>query len=73
LSSTDLRTNTPPIHSRARNVTLAELDGILPSLAPDAKIVAYCCRPYCVYAHQAVAVLRGHGLNARRLEGGMLE
>ena len=57
----------------ARNVTLAALDEILPSLAPDAEIVAYCRGPYCVYAHQAVAALRGHGLNARRLEGGLPE
>jgi len=35
--------------------------------------VAYCRGPYCVYAHQAVAALRRHGLNARRLEGGLPE
>lgn len=57
----------------ARNVTLAELDGILPSLPPDAEIVAYCRGPYCVYAHQAVATLRGYGFKARRLEGGLPE
>jgi ArsR family transcriptional regulator len=53
------------------NVTLAELDQILPTLAPDADIVAYCRGPNCVYGHQAVATLRRHGLNARRLEGGL--
>ena len=57
----------------ALNVTLADLDQILPKLAPDAEIVAYCRGPYCVYAHQAVAALRSHGLNARRLEGGLPE
>jgi ArsR family transcriptional regulator len=57
----------------ALNATLAQLEQILPTLAPDAEIVAYCRGPYCVYAHQAVATLRRHGLNARRLEGGLPE
>jgi ArsR family transcriptional regulator len=57
----------------ALNTTLAELERIAPTLDPAAEIVAYCRGPYCVYAHQAVAVLRQHGLNARRLEGGLPE
>lgn len=57
----------------ARNITLADLERILPSLDPHAEIVAYCRGPYCIYAHQAVAVLRKHGLNAKRLEGGLPE
>lgn len=57
----------------ARNLILAELEQILPNLAPDAEIVAYCRGPYCVYAHQAVAALRRKGLNARRLDGGLPE
>ncbi len=57
----------------ALNTTLAELEQVIPGLAPDAEIVAYCRGPYCVYAHQAVAVLRQHGFNARRLEGGLPE
>lgn len=57
----------------ALNATLAQLSQILPTLAPDTEIVAYCRGPYCVYAHQAVATLRRHGLNARRLEGGLPE
>ncbi len=57
----------------ALNATLAQLEHILPTLAPDSEIVAYCRGPYCVYAHQAVATLRHHGLNARRLEGGLPE
>lgn len=57
----------------ALNATLAQLEQILPTLAPDAEIVAYCRGPYCVYAHQAVAALRKHGFNARRLEGGLPE
>ena len=57
----------------ALNVTLAELELVLPKFAADAEIVAYCRGPYCVYAHQAVAALRQHGFNARRLEGGLPE
>jgi len=57
----------------ALNATLAELDRIIPTLDPGAEIVAYCRGPYCIYAHQAVAALRSHGLDARRLEGGLPE
>ena len=57
----------------ALNATLAELERTLPTLDPGAEIVAYCRGPYCVYAHQAVAALRKHGFNARRLEGGFPE
>lgn len=57
----------------ALNATLAELERFLPSLDPRIDIIAYCRGPYCIYAHQAVAALRKHGLNARRLEGGLPE
>lgn len=57
----------------ALNASLTELDQILPALAPDTEIVAYCRGPYCIYAHQAVAALRKLGINARRLEGGLPE
>jgi ArsR family transcriptional regulator len=39
----------------ALNATLAQLEQILPALAPGAEIVAYCRGPYCVDAHKAVA------------------
>lgn len=57
----------------ALNTTLAEIERIVPTLDPRDDIVAYCRGPYCVYAHQAVAALRKHGFNARRLEGGLPE
>lgn len=57
----------------ALNATVAQLEQIVPTFAPDAEIVAYCRGPYCVYAHQAVAALRKHGFSARRLEGGLPE
>jgi len=57
----------------AINMTLTEIERIVPTLDPAAEIVAYCRGPYCIYAHQAVAALRKHGLNARRLDGGLPE
>lgn len=57
----------------ALNATLADLDRIIPTLDPGAEIVAYCRGPYCIYAHQAVAALRRHGLDARRMDGGLPE
>ncbi|HBZ43168.1 MAG TPA: ArsR family transcriptional regulator [Maritimibacter sp.] len=57
----------------ALNATVTDLDQVLTTLAVDGEVVAYCRGPYCVYAHQAVAALRRHGLNARRLEGGLPE
>ena len=57
----------------AQNVSLADLDGIALALDTNSQIIAYCRGPYCVYAHQAVTILRKRGLNARRLEGGLPE
>ncbi|WP_296763639.1 metalloregulator ArsR/SmtB family transcription factor [Sediminimonas sp.] len=57
----------------ARNITLADLERVLPTLDPVTEIVAYCRGPYCIYAYQAVAALRKHGLNAKRLDGGLPE
>ncbi len=57
----------------AVNISLQDLELLLPDLSPEADIVAYCRGPYCIYAHQAVATLRKHGLNARRLDGGLPE
>jgi rhodanese-related sulfurtransferase len=37
------------------------------------EVVAYCRGPHCVLAFDAVAELRKHGLNARRLEDGFPE
>ncbi len=57
----------------ALNAALSDLDQFVPSLDRRKEIVAYCRGPYCIYAYQAVAALRKHGFNARRLEGGLPE
>ena len=50
-----------------------EVERRLASLTKDREIVAYCRGPYCVYAVEAVKVLRRHGLAARRMEQGIPE
>ena len=45
----------------------------LAELPDDGQIVAYCRGAYRVLAYDAVRVLRGHGRDATRLVGGMLE
>ena len=44
-----------------------------PSLPRRREIVAYCRGPYCVYADDAVRLLRARGLKARRLDVGFPE
>lgn len=50
-----------------------ELEDRLDELPRDQQIVAYCRGRYCLFADEAVAVLRRHGFDARRLEGGWPE
>lgn len=57
----------------AASVPIGELTQRLSELPDDIEIVAYCRGPYCVFAHEAVRLLRAHGLSARRLDGGMPE
>jgi rhodanese-related sulfurtransferase len=57
----------------ARSVPLTELGSLAPKLPRRRQIVAYCRGPYCVYADDAVRLLQGHGLKARRLDVGLPE
>lgn len=57
----------------ALSAPLNELSTRLAELPHDANVVAYCRGPYCVLAPEAVALLRQHGYNARRLADGMPE
>ncbi len=61
----------------ARNVALAALGAMAPALSRQARrghaIIAYCRGPYCIYADQAVALLRRAGIDAARLDGGLPE
>jgi rhodanese-related sulfurtransferase len=57
----------------AVSIPVAELRRRLREVPKDREIVAYCRGPYCVYAHQAVRLLRSRGYTARRLEDGLPE
>jgi len=57
----------------ALSIPLKELERRLSELPRDREIVAYCRGPYCVLAVEAVELLRAHGLNAVRLEDGVLD
>jgi rhodanese-related sulfurtransferase len=48
-----------------------QLAARLAELPAGADIVAYCRGPYCVYAPDAVRLLREHGFSARPLAGGL--
>ena len=57
----------------ARSAPLPSLDTLVPDLSRRREIVAYCRGHYCVYADDAVRLLRAHGLKARRLDVGFPE
>ncbi|HLI38870.1 MAG TPA: metalloregulator ArsR/SmtB family transcription factor [Streptosporangiaceae bacterium] len=57
----------------ARSVPLEQLEARLAELPADAGIVAYCRGRYCVYAPEAVRLLRARGYQADRLEDGFDE
>lgn len=57
----------------ARNAPLGTLAGQADELRRAPGVVAYCRGSFCVMAHDAVRLLGGEGVLARRLEDGMLE
>lgn len=57
----------------ARSAPLPALDELAETLPKRREVVAYCRGPYCVYADDAVHLLRGRGLKARRLDVGYPE
>lgn len=57
----------------ARSAPVDELDSVVETLPRRREIVAYCRGPYCVYADDAVRLLRTRGLRARRLDVGFPE
>lgn len=54
----------------AISIPIGQLERRLTELPQDRPVVAYCRGRYCVYALEAVEVLRRHGYQARRMEGG---
>lgn len=57
----------------ARSLPLDRLDEAIDELPRDRPIVAYCRGEFCLFADEAVARLRAHGFDARRIDGGWLE
>lgn len=57
----------------AISVPPGELAGRMSNLPRDRPIVAYCRGAYCLFADEAVALLRGEGFEAYRLDGGWPE
>ncbi len=57
----------------AVSVPLKELKVRLSQLPRDKEIVAYCRGPYCIFAIEAVRLLKRKGFKAKRLEDGVPE
>lgn len=57
----------------ARSIPIAELAKRLKELDRSKQIVAYCRGPYCVFADDAVRLLRRKGYEASRLQDGFPE
>jgi rhodanese-related sulfurtransferase len=57
----------------ALSAPIDELSGLACELPESGEIVAYCRGPYCVYADDAVRLLRASGRTARRLDVGFPE
>lgn len=57
----------------ARSTPLDSLDAEAGALRQAPSVVTYCRGSFCVMAHDAVRILGGAGIEAKRLEDGMLE
>jgi rhodanese-related sulfurtransferase/DNA-binding transcriptional ArsR family regulator len=57
----------------ARSIPIDRLAASISQLPADVEVVAYCRGPYCVFADDAVRLLRRRGWRARRLEDGFPE
>ena len=57
----------------AVSIPIDELPGLVDELPGAMEVVAYCRGPYCVYADDAVRLLRARGRSASRLDVGVPE
>jgi rhodanese-related sulfurtransferase len=57
----------------ARSIPIDQLAASISQLPDEVEVVAYCRGPYCVFADDAVRLLRRRGRRARRLEDGFPE
>ena len=57
----------------ARSIPIEQMGTQVHELDPAREIVAYCRGPYCLFADEAVTLLRAHGFTARRYAEGYPE
>lgn len=57
--------------AEARSIPIEELEARLSELPRDQEIIAYCRGPYCLFADEAVSLLKKNGYQARRLIDGL--
>jgi rhodanese-related sulfurtransferase len=57
----------------ARSIPFGHLESHLHEIAGFPEVVVYCRGAYCVMGHDAVRLLEASGIEARRLQDGMLE
>jgi rhodanese-related sulfurtransferase len=57
----------------AINIPVEELSAKVDELPRERKIITYCRGEYCLFADEAVELLRSHGFDVVRLEGGWPE
>lgn len=57
----------------ALNIPVEQLSEKLVQLPADREVVAYCRGPFCVFADEAVEILKEKGFSARRLDEGFPE
>jgi rhodanese-related sulfurtransferase len=57
----------------AKSIPLGELKARFKELPKNREVVAYCRGPYCVFAVEAVELLRKKGFKAHRLREGVLD
>jgi rhodanese-related sulfurtransferase len=57
----------------ARSILVEQIPDVIQDLPDDTDVVAYCRGPYCVFADDAVRLLRRHGRRAWRLQDGYPE
>lgn len=55
----------------ARSIPLEELEARLDEIPVGVEVVAYCRGPYCVFADEAVSLLKSRGLGASKLSIGL--
>jgi len=59
--------------AQAHSIPITELKQRLKEIPKRCSVVAYCRGPYCVFADDAVSLLRKHGYAALRLQSGFPE